>query len=209
MRDVSSEMDTMIQMAARDETGAATQGLKASFADWVVKNGTDRSGEISGGMMDGFMETRGVKIMYNKLFDAGERTNWDRIVNTAKRLDLQRSAKASQHGVISDTDKPGKIASTIARLLGVITGTKVGQMTGGHSMMTAAVLSRNFTDALHANLDPAKKLLTAAFFDDDLFRDVVLAKPGPDGMLPPAAQRKLDVWIMATFGDELPDEDEQ
>ena len=198
-RNPRREMANLVNMANRDVTGEALEGLKSSFSDYIQKNAM--SGDfISGGKLDSYLSDPKIRLAMKKLYSAPEMKRWDIIQNTAKRLELQRKAKASGEGVLGD--EPGRIVTVLARLLGARSGTTIARKTGIGGIQAQAIMSEHFKSLLAQGLDPARELVLRAIQDEMLFKEVLLAKITPDGKIPEQATRRLNAWLASVFGEE-------
>ncbi len=198
-RNPRREMSNLVNMAKRDTTGEALDGLKSAFSDYVKKNAM--SGDfISGGKLDNYLSDPKTRQAMNKLYSAVEMRRWDVIRSTAKRLDLQRAAKPSGEGVLGD--EPGKMVTVLARLLGARSGTTIAQRTGIGGIQAQAIMSERFKDLLAQGLDPARDLVMRAVQDEKLFKEVLLAEIAPDGSIPEQARRRLNAWIATMYGED-------
>jgi hypothetical protein len=66
-------------------------------------------------------------------------------------------------------------------------------------------MSGAYQDALAKRLNPAEELIKAAIQDEELFKEVLMAKPLPSGKLPKEATRRLNAWVATLY----PDDDEE
>lgn len=198
-RNPRREMSNLVNMANRDATGEALNGLKSAFSDYVKKNAM--SGDfISGGKLDTYLSDPKTRQAMKKLYSAPEMRRWDVIQNTAKKLDLQRKARPSGEGVLGD--EPGKTVTVLARLLGARSGTSIAGKTGIGGIQAQAIMSERFKDLLAKGMDPGRELVMKAVQDEKLFKEVLLAEIAPDGKIPEQARRRLNAWLATVFGEE-------
>ena len=196
------EMQNLVNMARRDGTGEAIEGLRSSFSDYIQNNVL--SGDfVSGKKLEKFISDPKTKATMEKLYSKPEMDRWRIIARTAQRLDVQRAATSSSEGVLGD--KPAKIASVIARLLGAKSGTAIAGRTGIGGIQAQSIMSGAYQDALAKRLNPAEELIKAAIQDEELFKEVLMAKPLPSGKLPKEATRRLNAWVATLY----PDDDEE
>ena len=199
-RNPRREMSNLVNMANRDVTGEALDGLKAAFSDYVKENAM-KSDFISGGKLDDYLSDPKTRAAMKKLYSAPEMRRWDVIQHTAKRLDMQRGARASGEGVLAD--EPGKAVSMLAGIMGAMSGHRMNRVLGaGGNIQIPGMAADRARDLLKKGLDPAKDLLMAAVQDDKLFREVLLAKVEPDGTLPKEATRRLNAWMATLYPED-------
>jgi hypothetical protein len=193
------EMANLVNMARRDTTGEALEGLKAAFGDYVQKN--VMSGDyISGSKLDNFLSEPKTRAAMNRLFTKPEMRRWRVIQRTAERLDMQRAATTAREGILGDS--PGKTTTVLARLLGARAGTNIAERTGIGGIQAQAIMSERFKDLLAQGLDPAKDLVMRAVQDEDLFKNLLMAEVSPTGEIPESARRRLNAWLLTIGNDD-------
>ena len=196
------EMQNLVNMAKRDKTGEALEGLRSSFSDYIQKNVL--SGEfVSGKKLEAFISDPKIRATMSKLYSKEEMNRWRVIARTAQRLDVQRAGKSSSEGVLGD--KPAKFVSVITRLLGARSGTIIAKKTGIGGISAQSTMSDAYKDALLKRLNPAEELIKAAIQDEALFKEVLMATPLPSGQLPKEATRRLNAWVATLY----PEDDEE
>lgn len=196
------EMANLVNMARRDGTGEAEQGLKSAFSDYIANQGFSRRGfQASGESLTKFLSEPKTASAMRALYTPGEIRRWQTIADTASRLDLQRAAKPSSEGVLGD--QPGQTATMLARLLGAAYGRHVGRSMGaGGTVQIPGMFADKFKSLLQQGIDPARQLLVDAVQDDKLFRELLLARVTPENKLPEQATRRMNAWIATLPQDE-------
>lgn len=198
-RNPRREMANLVNMANRDVTGEALEGLKSSFSDYVSKNAM--TGEfVSGAKLNDFLTDTKIKQAMRKLYSAPEMRRWDIIRNTANRLDLQRKAKPSGEGILGD--EPGETITVLARLIGARSGTTIASKTGIGGIQAQAIMSERFKSLLAKGMDPGRDLIMKSVQDEKLFKELLLAEVTPDGKIPEQARRRLNAWIATLYEGE-------
>jgi hypothetical protein len=192
-------MTNLVNMARRDATGEAEQGLKAAFSEHIANRGM-RGNEVSGEELNKFLSDEKTASAMRGIFTPSEIQRWQTIANTALRLDLQKAARPSAEGVLGD--QPGQTATMLARVLGAAYGRSVGQRMGaGGTVQIPGIFSDKFKDLLQKGIDPARQLLVDAVQDEKLFKDLLLARVTPRNELPETAKRRMNAWL-ATLPQE-------
>lgn len=211
-RKTSQEIQNLINMTKRDATGEAYKGLKSSFKDYLMNRAmvspTDNAGErfISGTRLKELSDDPKINTAMNKMFTDDEKTRFNQIVNTARKLDKARTASPSTEGILGD--EVGQTAEFIARVLGAVGGRRLGQRLGsGGTVQIPGEGAKRFSQMLESGvIDPARRLLSDAVQDEKLFKDVLKAEISPSGELPDKARRRLNAWaagVMAEQGESL------
>lgn len=193
------EMANLVNMARRDATGEAEQGLKSAFSDYIVSR-TQRGGNLSGESLNNFLTDPKTASAMRGIFTPAEQQRWRVIADTAARLDLQRGAKPSAEGVLGDS--PGQLATVLARLWGAHTGSVLAKLTGTGGIQMQAIMSERFKGLLRKGIDPSKQLLIDAVQDEKLFKDLLMARVTPDNKLPEVATRRMNAWLATLPQDE-------
>lgn len=194
------EMTNLVNMARRDSTGEAEQGLKSAFSEYITAKGY-RGRELSGEALQDFLSDPKTQSAMRGLFTGPEIRRWQTIADTASRLDLQKASQASAEGVLGD--QPGQTATMLARLLGAAYGRHVGQQMGaGGTVQIPAIFSERFSALLKKGIDPSRQLLVDAVQDEKLFRELLMARVTPKGEIPEQAKRRLNAWLATLPQDE-------
>lgn len=202
-RNPSREMLNLVNMATRDTTGEAEQGLRKAFSDYIVSKSSTRAGDVSGQRLEKFLSDPKTRKAMMSLYTGPEIKRWEQIKNTMKRVDKQRAAKPSGEGTLGDA--PGRVTTVIARLLGAASGTRLARLTGAGGIQSEAIMSESYKKLLDKGIDPSRRLIQDAIQDEQLFKDVLMAKTDEMGRVPKEARRRLNAWV-ASLGIE--DEEE-
>lgn len=199
-RNPAKEMVNLRNMAARDETGEATEGLKKAFSDYLIGRSSSSDGDISGVRLSRLMDDEATQKAMNSLFSSSEINRWNTIKRTLGRLDQQAAAKPAREGVIGDT--PGRATTVMARLLGAASGTRIARLTGAGGIQSEAIMSQTYKNLLDKGIDPARKLIEDAVQDEKLFKDLLMVKVPEGQEIPKEARRRLNAWIATLSVDE-------
>lgn len=191
------ETKKLVNMANKDTTGEALQGLKAAFSDVIYQK--SRTGEfISGSKLSETLNDPKTIAVMEQLFTPAEKGRWKTIQRTAKALDIQRLAKSS--GEILD-DKPSAIMMKIAGFMGAAYGAGVSKRMGVGTIQIPGQMADSFREALKKGIDPAQRLIIEAVQDEQLFKDVLMS-PLVNGKLSKKATRTLNAWLATTLEEE-------
>lgn len=208
------EVQNLVNMARRDESGEALEGLKTAFVDRLLRQAEVTRGEqsfISGRRLGEALERS--QPIARRLLSEGERSRLRTALNTAKRLDAAREAKPSKEGVLGDL--PGNITSTLSRVMSAQAGRVLAERTGGGTVQTPGIFVGQAAERLR-NLvaDPAKRLLTDAITaeDGELMRALLLDEVKAAPRAKSKASRRLHGWLGTVLADvgipNLPEADE-
>jgi hypothetical protein len=193
-RSTSRDVQQLLRMAARDETGEATQGLKSAFSTYLLNGAsstqTDAAGNlfIDGGKLGRLLGDRKVRSTMMQMYTKEERGRFDRILRTARRLD---TARVSGERIPVTAESLGAIGVLVARLTGAAVGRRVTNTIQG-----PAILSEKFQQLLSAGVvNPARRLIEDSIVDEDLFKALLSLDIGPSGRVPMKARRHINAWF--------------
>ncbi len=160
--------------ARKDKSGAAVDGLKGAFGDYLIRRSMT-SGGLSGDKMRDFLQTPEYRSALMAAFEPPEIRRLDMIAAELRKLDTARKA-APDIGALSNRS-PNRIIEYAARIIAARQGAQAGG-SGGGSIQTAQMASGR-VKALLGNLqnDKAEQLLMDAVEDPELFR-LLLVDPG-------------------------------
>jgi hypothetical protein len=195
-RSPRAEMRTLIDLVSQDQTGAALDGLKAGFFEYLMGQ-ADQGGFISGAKLSditGSVKGRGA---IEALFTEAERNRLYTVVRTAERLDAARSARPSREGIMGD-ELSGAVQTTLG-ILGAAFGRQTSSNLGGGTVQIPGIMAERFRSLGRAGLlNPAKRLVIDALGDEKLFREVLMASVNnPTAPLSQQATRRLNAWAAA------------
>jgi hypothetical protein len=203
----ATEMQKLVNLAKKDYTGSALKGLKASFVDNVIKNASETALDIgglpflSGKKLSNIFDNDITQKVLKRLFadDLGALNRFDKIVNTAVKLEGARTAKEVKEGIIGDV--PGFIAQNLAAVMGAAYGRRVGRALGaGGTVQIPGRFSSAFQKLLAGGVaDPAQRLLSDAIQDEKLFRDLLNIKIPPKGPVAEKFKKRLGAWVNAVL----------
>lgn len=210
-RNPGTEMQNLINMTKRDATGEATEGLRASFVDWLMARATvpgmDATGQsfISGARLQRALEDPGIKAMTEKLMTPEQVQRLGQVMETAKLLDKIRAARPSVEGIIEDT--PNILIENMARI-GVLR--LAAKASGGFgTIQVPGMISNRVRDLLRSRVkDPASRLIVDAITADDpaLLQALMSDLTVPANVT--KARRVIHAWLAAVlFETGLPMQD--
>ena len=195
--------------AARDTTGAATRGLKASASDWLMRQArTVVNGQetLSGNAyLRAFTDPRN-RAALDKVFSPEEMTRLGIVGREMAAIETARRTGGINGDVI-----PLPVTSALRFVLGTMAarvGAKAGAGTSGASLRTAGMFSRRAMEIFDKlSTSQAERLIMDAMQDKDLF--VALLR---DGTTPKGAKNletRLSEWLASTVGQPaLPGEEQ-
>lgn len=191
------ETQKLVNLAKKDTTGEALEGLKASFSDVLYQKA--RTGEfITGSKLSETLKDPKTREVMDQLFTPAEKGRWKTIERTAKALDIQRAAKSS--GEVLD-DKPSAIMTKLAGFMGAAYGSSISRRMGVGTIQIPGQTADAFREMLKKGIDPAQRLIIEAVQDEKLFKDVLMS-PLVNGKLNKKATRTLNAWLATTLEDE-------
>lgn len=197
------EVQNLINMARRDQSGEALEGLKTAYIDRLLRQAEVTRGEHSFISGRRFREALGrSQPVARRLLSDGERSRLNKALSTAERLDAAREAKPSKEGVIGDI--PGNVTSMLSRVMSAQAGRMVAERTGGGTVQTPGIFVGQAAERLR-NLvaDPAKRLLTDAITAEDgsLMRALLLDEVKAVPKARAKTSRRLHGWLATVLAD--------
>jgi hypothetical protein len=207
-RTTAKDFSTLIKMASRDDTGEALDGLKTSFAEYLLNKNRSTARDannvrfIDSGKLSDALTDRKTRIAINALYSTAERARFDRVLRTAKMLDTARTAGKLE--TIS-TDKLGMIGSLVARVTGAQLGRQVSNTIQG-----PAIFAQKFQELANAGVvNPAQRLLVDAIEDEDLFKALLETKLDAKGRVSTKAKKAINAWMGVTLKNLAMEDQEQ
>lgn len=194
----SAEAVKLARTARKDPTGQALGGLKASFADHVIRRSTGPNG-LSGAKMQEVLQSPERRLALSYVFSSPELRRMDVIATELRKLETAQKA-APDIGALSNRS-PNRLIEFAARIVAARQGAQAGGGSGG-SIQTAQMASGR-VKALLGNLqnDKAEQLLIDAVQDPELFR-LLLTDPGRIDMTPERINRLAPYFTGAVAGME-------
>ena len=204
----SRETQMLLNRAARDLTGEATEGLRAGFVEYLMTGAKTRARDVDGDtFLSGFalreaMQNPSTRLMTARLFSQDERNRLAVITRDLMRLDRQREARAGPEGILGDTS--GKFLERFARIVGAGVGRALGRATGsGGTVQIPGQMSNAANELVQAGIkDPAARLISDAITNETLFREL-LQEPMVAGgtQLSGRATRRLNAWVAVVLAE--------
>lgn len=207
-RTTAKDFSTLIKMASRDDTGEALEGLKTSFAEFLLNKSRSTARDtnnvrfIDSGKLSDALTDRKTRIAVNALYSTAERARFDRVLRTAKMLDTARNA--GKLDSIS-TDKLGMIGSLVARVTGAQLGRQVSNTIQG-----PAIFAQKFQELANAGVvNPAQRLLVDSIEDEDLFKALLETKLDAKGRVSTKTKKVINAWMGVTLKNLAMEDQEQ
>ena len=202
-RDPAGFTKELVQRAAKDKTGAAAKGLKASAVDYVIRK-SSKEGRLNGqALLDSLNSDPRVGKAMAEVLSPEELQRMRRIGGELKAA--QASTGKDIGGVINDL--PHRLIATPIRIFAAKAGAKFGAGTDGASLITAHIFSQEAKKYLgKLTNDKANEILTHAVQDEQLMKALLTnttTKPGQK-----AAAQKLEAWLVGP-GATLLDADKE
>lgn len=202
-RDPAGFTKDLVNRAAKDSTGAAAKGLKASAVDYLMEKST-RSGKLHGeALLENLNGNPKMEATLSQMLTADEMQRMRRIGGELKAA--QAATSKDIGGVINDL--PHAMIATPLRIYAARVGAKFGAGTDGASLITANIFSQRVKKYLGKwTNDKAHNMLVAAVQDPQLMKALLTdstTKPGQK-----LAARKLEAWLVGP-GASLLEEDEE
>ena len=188
--------------ARKDKSGKALDGLKGSFADYVIRSSTDVNG-LNGDAMLRFLSKPENVATLRSAMPEGDVNRMRAIARELKKLRNGRKAAPDIGGL--SPRSPNRVIEYVARIVAANQGAKAGK--GAASLQTAQMASGRMK-ALLGNLqnDKAEQMLIDAVTDPELFR-LLLVDPGSVKLAPVQVNRLAPYFTGAGAALATPDQD--
>lgn len=201
-RDPAGFTKDLIKRAAKDPTGAAAKGLKASAVDYVMRKSMKEGSLHGASLLDNLNNNPRMSKAIEQVLTPDEMQRLRRIGGELKAV--QTTSSKDIGGIINDI--PAGIIQTPIRIFAAKLGAKFGASTDGASLITANIFSQRAKKVL-ANVtnDKAREILTQAVQDPQLMKALLTnttTKPGQK-----AAAQKLEAWLIGPGANLLDSED--
>lgn len=186
------EMHKLINLAAKDPSGAASQGLKAAFSEYLIKNVKDGD-TISGAKLSEWFSNPQKSGAMEALLSNDEYRRYSMLNSAARRLDMAQSARGSSAGLIGD--ELGGSMKLLTTILGSMAGKRTSQLTNSGGIALPAHYIKVFQELASKGInDPAERLLVAGLNDERIFQELLMTNVDAVGDIPAASKRMLDAW---------------
>lgn len=161
--------------ARKDDTGAALDGLKGAFSDFLIsKAGSGMDGEK---LFDAIRTPR-LRAAMAQVFTSQEMQRFNVIARELSKLD-RATTNAANVGTELSGARPNKMVEYLARVVAARQGADLGGG-GGGSLQTAQMASSRVKEALgYLVQDKAATILSDAITDEDLFKSLLLNLQSP------------------------------
>ncbi|MEQ5827845.1 hypothetical protein J3456_10805, partial [Sulfitobacter sp. NFXS29] len=182
----------LVATARKDTSRKAMDGLKGSFADYVIRNSTDANGLNGEAMLEMLGKPEIAATLRTVLPDA----DLNRIKTIGAELKKLRVGRKSAPDIGGLSPRsPNRLIEMAARVIAAKQGAKMGGGSSGASIQTANMASSRMKSVL-GNLqnDKAEKLLIDAVTDPELFR-LLLVDTGSVKLTPKQKSRLAPYFI--------------
>jgi|11BtaG_2_1085332.scaffolds.fasta_scaffold02090_5 hypothetical protein len=169
-RTPAKDMTTVLRMANKDSTGTARLGLQEAFSSLLFNQSKNSNQGLDGAKLVSFLESPRYKQVMGRLFSKEQRARWDRVKNTAKRIDASQNAQESVEGITRDQ------ASKLVTNLGKILGATAGRGAGTGTLQTPQLASTAFGNLAAAGIEnPAERFIIDSVMDEsgEVFRKLM------------------------------------
>ena len=190
--------------AQKDQSGRALAGLKASFADYLIRRASTKAGDLSG--LDIVLNDSRMMAGAREFMAPDDIMRLRRIAGELKNIETAAGPLPSVgKAVISDV--PSTILSLAARTLAAGEAAKVAKHTGGHGLIIAGMFTKRAQQLLtNLTRDRAKALLTEAVQDQELFKTLLTTTATQMGRK--AVNMRLNTWLEIPGRTFLENQDE-
>lgn len=215
-KDAGQEAQKLVNRVLRDETGEAHAGLKAGFIEFLLQGAKSGQRDVAGRpFVSGFALRDALKVpatraAANRVFSEDELLRIGVITRDLIKLENRLASKMPVEGVIGDT--PSKVVEAVAGITGAAVGRSQARNLGvGGTVQIPGIMATRFRELANKGVsDPASRLLRDSVGDEDLFKDLLMAKLDKAGNLPRKAVRRLNAWtavVVAEHGGVFEEED--
>ena len=202
-RNPSKFAKDLVNRAAKDPSGAAQQGLKASAVDFVIGKSL-KDGDIDGkALLNLVNKDKRVNQILAAVLSPKELR---RVRQIGSELKAFQAISTKPVGSLLD-DLPANLLETPIRILALRTGAKFGKGTSGASLFTANMFSQKAKKYIEVfTNDKARQLITQAVQDEDLMKTLLMNTTSKPARA--KAARRLEAWLLGP-GIRLLEEDPQ
>jgi hypothetical protein len=207
-RTAARDMNNLVRMAKRDNSGEALKGLKTSFSQYLLDKATTRKTNAYGVSVDPFVDGQSLKNIMSDartkqaimaLYTKEERARLARVARTAELLSNQLAKKAPIE--LFQQQEMNMFNRAMLRVSGGTLGRKLGTGTLQAPQMGADIMEKLVRGGV---IGPERQLLEDAILDEKLFKELLETKTTVSG-LPDKPSRAIRAWMaqtLATYGDE-------
>ena len=204
-RNPSKFAGDLVARAAKDKTGAAQQGLKASAIDFAIGKSL-KDGDISGkALLNLVNKNKGVNQALSAVLSSREMQKIRQIGSEYKAF--QALSTKNVGGLLNDL--PANLVETPIRVLALRTGAKFGKGTSGASLFTANMFSQKAKKYVEKfTNDKARQLIVQAVSPggDELMKTLLMNTTTKPARV--KAARRLEAWLLGP-GLRLLEDDRQ
>lgn len=203
----SVAMAQLLRQARKDETGAAVEGLKGAFSEYLMRNSTvfsDRGSELRGYRLKEFAESPDVAAVARQVYSDADRNRLKIIASELQKLDQARLSSGGPETM--DILKPNSFVAIGARILGARIGAKFGGgMAGG--LQSAQIMSGRMQRLVNRlTNDKANQILMDSIQDGELLKSLLLDVTVPGNF--EKVQRSLAPYISGAVATQAGEEDQ-
>jgi hypothetical protein len=197
----------ILRQARKDETGAAVEGFKKSFSNYLIDRAsvmTPDGKQMRGSQFKELLSSPDVASVARQVYSGSEMNRLKTIAAELQKLD---QARLSAGGLDALEDlKPNALVSIGARIIGARVGAQLGGgMAGG--LQSAQIMSSRFQRIVsRLTNDKAQQMLMDAVEDPDLFKTLLMDVTVPKNF--EKVQRSLAPYISGAAATQAGEEDQ-
>lgn len=187
------------RQVAKDETGRAAQGLKASVVDFLIRDaetGTfDDLGQqtLSGRRLQKALTDTRTSAALSEVLSNDEMRRLQRIASELSKIEASQGRLPDVGGVLNDV--PSALLAMPARVMAARAGAQFGAGTSGASLLTANIFSQRAREFMsRLTNDTAYALIVEAVQDPRAFRALFSKTNTPKQQKQAAA--RFDAWLV-------------
>ena len=180
-------VEELYREAAKDKTGEAIKGLKASLSEYLIDKANG-----SGKKMVQLLNDPKIGELASRWLSAPERSRLRQVAVELRKIEVSEGRLPDVGPVMADL--PSKILSLATRTMAARFGAQLGKGTSGASLLTAHFFSREARSTLgKLTNDQAKELIVQAIQDPDLMKTLLMPLTTPRAQK--LAARRFNAWL--------------
>ena len=187
---------TAARLARKDQTGAATRGLKAAAIDDLIAKAST-GGTLSGKAMRNALKDKDTRAALGEILTTAEMKRLGQISGELRKLAIAQGKLPDIGGVINDPIN--KLINVLGTLLGSEGGVRAARNIGGHSLVVSGFFTRNAREMLASMTNStAERLLREAVVDPEVMKALLMSADTPAKAA--LIEKRLGPWMLAEFG---------
>ena len=203
----ATEVQKLINAAAKDKTGEAAEGLRSGFVEFLLTGARQKTRDASGRpLVSGFalrdsLNDESIRSIATRVLSPEEQNRLGVVIRDLIKLEKRLAARTPVEGIIGDT--PSKLVETIAGITGAAAGRAHAQRMGiGGTVQIPGIMADRFRELVKNGVkDPAGRLLRDAVADESLFKELLEEPLEKGAKLSKTATRRLNAWFAAVMAD--------